>query len=105
MSKINQSSACRDDWQGNEWLTMEPVHPLFETNVIGVHVLNVVGIADRIEHRSWIDWTTGIAIFQRRCCTGLRGTIQMRFLGVDFFRAVTPALRMTESSFSMLRFS
>ena len=63
MSTINQSSPTEIIGKVMSGDTMEPVHPLFEPTVIGVHVLNVVNLADHPNARSQIDWTMGYADF------------------------------------------
>ena len=56
----SKRSGCVATFRRN---SVKSVHPLFEPTVVGVHVLNVVNLADNPNARSQIDWSVGDADF------------------------------------------
>ena len=63
MSTINHSAPTEIIGKVMSGDAVETVHPRFESTIVGIHVLNVVDLADYSNTRSQIDWPVSDADF------------------------------------------
>ena len=66
MSRIDHPSPAKIIGQVMSSDSMKPDHPLLESAIVGIHVLNMVNLADHADSRSQIDRTVGDADFTSR---------------------------------------